>query len=294
MHFSVIIPLFNKERHISRAISSVIHQTVKDFEIIIVNDGSTDSSIEKVLNFSDSRIKLINQTNAGVSAARNRGISMANNEYICFLDADDAWKEDFLENIVVLVKNFPQVGAYATGYEIIQSSNKKAISKRIGNLKNGVGVINYFKESMDSPLISASSIMIPKFTFSKVGAFKEYLKRGEDLEMWMRIALNFEIAYTNKVCATYFMDSDNRSINSTYDLSSAFIGYVEEILENEYDLSIEKKYFKEYMISRIIVKARYFIKCKESKKARKLLLKYKYTKYNKKKIIKAFVKSYLP
>ena len=92
---SVVIPLYNKEKYIKRAIESVLNQTFQKFEIIVVNDGSTDKSAEIVQNIKDPRIRLINQKNAGVSAARNRGIQEAKYEYIAFLDADDFWEKIF-------------------------------------------------------------------------------------------------------------------------------------------------------------------------------------------------------
>ena len=98
-YFSVIIPLYNKESFIEKTLECVLNQTFKDFEIIIVNDGSTDASLEKIKKFTDNRIKIFQQENQGVSVARNKGMEMAEGEYFCFLDADDEWKNDSLENL---------------------------------------------------------------------------------------------------------------------------------------------------------------------------------------------------
>ena len=92
---SVVIPLYNKEEQIADTLQSIFAQTFQDFEIVIVDDGSTDNSVEEVEKFDDSRIRLIHQTNAGVSAARNRGIEEARGELIAFLDADDEWKPEY-------------------------------------------------------------------------------------------------------------------------------------------------------------------------------------------------------
>ena len=116
--FTVVIPLFNKERHIERAVRSVINQTFQDFEIIVVDDGSTDNSVEEVLKIKDNRIKLIKQKNGGVSSARNKGIDESRFEYIAFLDADDAWKPNFLESINGVIEQYPKAGAYCTSYDI--------------------------------------------------------------------------------------------------------------------------------------------------------------------------------
>src|SRR5690554_5521626 len=95
--FSVVIPLYNKELSISNTIQSVLDQTFQNFEIVIVNDGSTDNSVKEVEKFDDKRIRLIHQENQGVSAARNRGIKEARYEWIAFLDGDDLWEKEHLE-----------------------------------------------------------------------------------------------------------------------------------------------------------------------------------------------------
>ena len=105
---SVVIPLYNKERYIARAIQSALGQTYGDFELIVVDDGSTDGSVDIVSQFADTRLRLINQANAGVGAARNRGIKDAKYELITFLDADDEWMPDFLETVLELREEFPE------------------------------------------------------------------------------------------------------------------------------------------------------------------------------------------
>ena len=120
--FSVILPLYNKEKEIANTLKSVLNQTYKADEIIVVDDGSTDNSKEVVKKFKD--VKLIEQKNCGVSCARNRGIKEARNEYICFLDADDLWEEDFLEEIKRLIESFPQAIFYSTSHKMIDENGK--------------------------------------------------------------------------------------------------------------------------------------------------------------------------
>src|SRR5690606_29446795 len=105
--FSVVIPLYNKERSIKQTVQSVLDQTFTDFEIVIVNDGSTDNSLQVVENIDDQRIRIINKPNGGVSSARNKGINEANFNWIAFLDGDDLWKPNHLEIIRGLIDKFP-------------------------------------------------------------------------------------------------------------------------------------------------------------------------------------------
>lgn len=296
MEFSVVIPLYNKDKHITRAINSVLNQSYRKFEIIVVDDGSTDSGVIEVKKINDSRIRLVQQINLGVSSARNKGISLAKYNFVGFLDADDAWKPDFLETIYFLIKKYPEAGAFATAYEIINNVSKKSIPKSILNVPEGwEGIIDdYFRLALKSPLISASSVVIPKKIFNKVGLFREELKRGEDLEMWCRIALDYDIAFSNKVCATYFQNADNRACNRKAVLSESFSNYAEDILKIGRNAKNYSFYFEEYAIEKIISKARFYINENKRRDARKLLYKYRYTKYNKKALMKTYMLSWLP
>lgn len=292
--YSVVIPLYNKKSHISRAIKSVINQTFPNFELIVVDDGSTDFSVDEVKKFNDIRIRLIQQPNLGVSAARNKGIKEAFYDYIAFLDADDAWKPDFLFNMSQLIEKYPEAGAYATGYEI--KANERNLTRCIEELPNDwVGIVDdYFKHSINKPLITASSVVIPKKVFFDIGLFDEHLKRGEDLDMWLRIALNYKIAFTNKVCSIYYHDSDNRACKKEIKLEYSISDYAEEKLKKGRTAKYYSFYFEEYMIRLIIGKARYYIRLNKRKEARKLLLKYKKTKCNREYLVKTYILSLLP
>ncbi len=296
MKFTVVIPLYNKEDHILRAINSVLNQTHKEFELIVVDDGSTDSSVKKVKTFSDSRIRLVQQDNQGVSSARNKGIKLAKYDHIGFLDADDAWKPHFLETISKLIVKYPYAGAYATAYEIVKSSSKTVLPKSILNFeKNWEGIIDdYFKYALKNPLISASSVVIPKNILNDIGMFPVGIKRGEDLEVWCRIALNYDIAFSNKVSATYFLDANKRACNRKIILTKTFSNKAEDILLKGKMAQNYSFYFEEYMINRLITKSKLYIEANMNKEARKLLCKYKYTRLNRKALIKTYVLSFIP
>ena len=212
--FSVVIPLFNKQAHIARALDSVLSQTVSDFEVIVVDDGSTDQSAEVVRTFTDERIKLISQENGGVSAARNRGIVESTADFIAFLDADDAWKPGFLQSILGLILKFPQAGAYATSYLIRRPDGKLYIPRYLGIPEHPGELLlpSYFVACTlgDMP-VWASAVCIPKSVFRDVGCFPIGEKLGEDHDMWARIALKYSIAFARTCGAVYFQNSENRA-----------------------------------------------------------------------------------
>lgn len=296
MYFSVIIPLYNKERHIERAILSVINQTYQKFEIIVIDDGSTDKSVERLKSINDSRIKLIKKKNGGVSSARNKGIVESRYDYIGFLDADDAWKPDFLETINRLIEKHPNAGAYCTAYEMVGKNESRRYCYNYEKFsKAWYGIVDdYFKYALNGPLISASSVVIPKVVFNAIGGFPIGIKRGEDLDMWIRVALNYDIAYFNIICATYYNNSDNRATQRNANLKEYAASYAEEVLIREKNQRNNSIFFEEYMIQRIISKTKIMITNDNCKEARELLFKYRYSKLNKKLILKTYILSFIP
>lgn len=203
---SVVIPLYNKESFIQRAVTSVLTQTVQSFEIVIIDDGSTDNSLIKLAKMNDPRIRIIQQQNAGASAARNKGIKEAENDFIAFLDADDEWKPTFLETVFRLIEKYPEAGVFATSYQIILKNGRKLMPKieHIPPL-SCEGLIDQYSKSVlkDLPIIS-SAVVIPKSTFEKVGLFAVDHHHGEDQDMWFRISLHYQIAYSHTNQATYY------------------------------------------------------------------------------------------
>ena len=205
---SVIIPLYNKAPYIGRALGSVLRQTFQDFEIIVVDDGSTDGGGAAAKSFDDDRVRIVTQTKRGVSAARNTGILAARFEFVAFLDADDAWKTDFLQTVMGLHETYPKAAMFATAYlmdfaEKLRKPRLKALPARTWH-----GIIpDYFKAVLwDLPVIS-SAVMIRRSVFDQVGFFKEGKALGEDQDMWCRIALKFPVAYSTRPCAVYYMNT---------------------------------------------------------------------------------------
>lgn len=202
--FSIVIPLYNKANYIENTLRSVLNQTFTDYEIIVINDGSTDNSVVKVLEFNDSRIQLYNQKNQGASVARNLGIEKAKYDYIAFLDADDLWMPNHLETLKTLIHNFPNVGIFASRYKLVFRNGKNYTPKFNGISADFEGIVpDYFDASLTYPISTSSSIVIPKYVFKKTGYFKPAISSGQDVDMWIRIASNYPVAISNKVTASY-------------------------------------------------------------------------------------------
>lgn len=220
--FSIVVPLYNKEKHIEKTLQSVFDQTFQDFEILVVNDGSTDQSLKVTENITDRRIHIISIKNSGVSHARNVGISKAKADFVAFLDADDLWKKDHLENLHQLIKDFPDCGLYATAY--IKQTKETFLEckfKGIPNKRDWSGVVeDYFQSSIYNSIAWASAVAIPKKTFEEVGFFDEKitLGAGEDTDMWIRIALKRPVAFNNKISAIHNLYAENRLSNSNTNL----------------------------------------------------------------------------
>lgn len=214
MFFSVVIPLYNKERQIAGTLRSVFAQTCADYEIIVVDDGSTDGSAAVVESLHDPRIRLIRQANAGVSAARNLGIAEARGEYIALLDADDEWRPEYLATIAALIRKYPQCDVFATNYSHVDSNGKTfpTILRKIPFDGDDGILYNYFEvASVSSPPICSICITARKEAFQSVGGFPLGIKSGEDLLTWARLAARYKIAYSKKPLAVFNVEGYDRN-----------------------------------------------------------------------------------
>ena len=211
---SVVVPLYNKGPYIARALNSVFIQTFQDFEVIVVDDGSTDGGAEVVREFDDSRIQLIQQENQGVSAARNRGIEVAGAELVAFLDADDEWLPKHLEILLRLRIEHPDAGAYGTAYLIKEPDSKIRVASFGNNIPQAPweGLLSrYFRTAaLGEPPISASTVAIPKYILNDMNGFNTAAWWGEDTDLWGRIALKYPIAFSWNIGAIYHTEAANR------------------------------------------------------------------------------------
>ena len=210
--FSIIIPLYNKEKFILNTLESVFNQSFSDFEILVVNDCSTDKSLEIIRNLNNSKIKIIeHEINKGLSASRNSGIIDANADYLVFLDADDLLKPNYLEKIKFLIDNFPQAGLFATNYEEVYHKNH-AVKPHLGLSefkKDGI-IEDFFLTNLQQPIYCQSSICVRKIVFEKIGLYNEKINYSEDVDFNIRANYNFNLAYSPEKLVQYIMFDDNQ------------------------------------------------------------------------------------
>lgn len=207
--FSIVVPLYNKEISCRTTIQSILNQNYSEFELIIVNDGSTDNSLNVVKEFTDNRIRIINKQNGGVSSARNRGILEAKNEIVVFLDADDLWAKDTLTEFVYLIENFNEASVYLTNYRMSDCENRG--SGRRYYIDNFYYYHASFMAKYSLSLMLNGCIAVKKECFNLVGNFKEGITNGEDVDMWFRLAMNFKMAKSEKVTTVYRLNTENKN-----------------------------------------------------------------------------------
>ncbi len=213
--FSVIIPLYNKEKDILKTLNSLFLQTFTDFEVVVVNDGSTDSSGDIVQTVNDERIQYFSKENEGVSKTRNIGVSKAKAAHIVFLDADDYWYPNHLENLNNLVEKFPKNHWYATAYEKRHHKNFSSpmISPVFDQGANWMGLVpNYFEMSLIDTLAWTSAVCFKKSFFEDLNGFDTAITHGagEDTDLWIRAALVAPLAFSNTITARHNLDGSNR------------------------------------------------------------------------------------
>lgn len=215
--FSVVIPLYNKCDYIEAAVESVLNQSFKEFELIVVNDGSTDGSDTVVSIYTDPRIKLINKANGGVSSARNSGIKSAKFNWIAFLDADDFWESDHLQELQRLSILFPSASVLLTGFAPFHTHNDQQTNHIVND---------YFLEAIKNPIICSSNVAIKSACFNEVGFFNEQLNRGEDIDMWYKLAKKYQLARSRRITSNYRQVNNDSAALANYDFNKSFLSTI--------------------------------------------------------------------
>lgn len=293
--YSVVIPLYNKSNYIRQTIDSVLKQTYKNFEIIVIDDGSTDGSVGKILDIEDKRLKIITQKNKGVSAARNTGILNSEGEFIAFLDADDIWNKDYLETINYLVGQYENSDIFVTAYRVLLS--KKKIKYSSTNMEFEHGCLNSYWETLSNKyeFVWTSATTIRKSAIINAGLFNVNERIGEDLDLISRVAINNKvIAYSSRVCVDYNRFAENNarvSVKVAY--PKAYIYLLNTLLNNN-KLSIsEKKHIKNKIDKKMIMYIFTLILSEEQKQARLVLKSWITDEYSVFKFM-LYISSFLP
>ena len=197
---SVIIPVYNGERYIKEAIDSVLNQTYENYEIIVINDGSTDNTIKILKNYVN-KIRWKNQENKGVVSAKNSGIKIAKGEYFAYLDADDVFLPDKLELQIKKLNENPKLGLVFCEYYYMDKNGK--IIKLIKPTKK----IKLIQDNF----IPTSGVICKKSCLEKIGIFEYDVGSDYDWDLWLRISEQFPISYVNKPLLKYRIHSSNIS-----------------------------------------------------------------------------------
>ena len=234
--FSVVIPLYNKEKYIRKTIKSVLLQTYPFFEVVVVDDGSTDRGVEMVEEGGNERVRLIRQENSGVSVARNRGVVEAKEQYIAFLDADDYWHPMFLQRMAEMIASYPDAGLYASRYAEVVNGKLHPFDLRLASdfIHGYISYFELYAKTFLSP-VCTSAVVIPKGVFSSAGGFTPGIRAGEDIMLWIKIALKESVVYLNEILAYYNNDviEDERLSKKLYGPGEHYIFSVNELKDRQ-------------------------------------------------------------
>lgn len=247
---SVIIPLYNKEKYIANTLDSVLLQEDNNFEVVVVNDGSIDNGPKIVVSYNDPRIRLITQKNAGVSAARNRGVMEAKYPYVAFLDADDYWTPNHIGTLHELIRQYgAEADIFATNFVRLFPDGEQQVNRE--DLNEGV-IINYFKVSRKNVVLNSSCVCVSKRAFNFVGGFDERFSMGEDIHLWNRLARKYKVAYSSVVTSVYVIGAENNSAMSVdYSRDAARVA-LQSTSSNFYDFITSSLMYLKYVIKKII------------------------------------------
>lgn len=243
---SVIIPLFNGEKYIENCIKSVLAQSYQHFEIIIVNDGSTDSSAQIVQNFVNhypNKIKLYqhpNNENKGIAETRNLGIKMASYPLIAFIDQDDLWASDKLSIQIEYLKKFPEAKLIYSQASLIDSNGLPFYIDKSNIMGKGIGYIpiNIFKQLLKENFIPSPTVLTYKYSIEKAGMFDTKLKNSyEDWILWTKIAFKEKVLFIPKPLTFYRIHKENYSLKRTANVSDflAEKHYIESVFNFLFD-----------------------------------------------------------
>jgi len=203
---SVIITTYNSMPYFVETLDSVLRQTFADFEVIVVDDGSTDQTTTWASRIDDSRVKLIPQPNQGVSVARNTGISHAKGNYVAFLDGDDLWESTKLEKQVQVLDCYPQIGLVHTWLALMDEQ-----SHLTGRVMRPRAEGEVWEQIIENNMVACSAAMVRRCCLEKVGVFEPNLLVAEDWDLWIRIAASYPFAVIKEPLVHYRLHTQSKS-----------------------------------------------------------------------------------
>ncbi|PSV98840.1 hypothetical protein C9I88_04000 [Photobacterium iliopiscarium] len=251
--FSIVIPLYNKGNYIRNTIHSILLQDYQDFEIIIVDDGSTDNSKDEVLSINDRRIRYFHKNNEGVSSARNYGIEKAQGEYIAFLDADDSYEKEFLSKIFKLACKYPSIDALTSGFYRVKKGVKTTSYLPIDILGDDCIIDDFFAHWSNGAFFCSSSIVVKRsyfFEYNKFFPIGETM--GEDQDMWFHLALNGSFAYIACYLSNYNVAVDNSLTSISYNERILELPCITRLKKIHSNNTSKKKFIVRYNLERAI------------------------------------------
>ncbi|MBR1809834.1 MAG: glycosyltransferase family 2 protein [Paludibacteraceae bacterium] len=241
IQFSVVIPLYNKQESVERTLRSVLHQTYPHFEIIVVDDGSTDGSADVVCSIKDDRLRIVRKANGGVSSARNRGIEEAQYEHIAFLDADDVWEPFYLEEQSKMIQDFPEADMWALGWGYMQDGKKKILQHQPADYRGYIE--NYWTQRHGTNIFFVCVCVCRRSALLAIGGYDERIAYGEDLDVSYRLLLQGKAAFNSKVCGMYYVqDSENRAMNKSIPLDKFLPYYIDKYEEARQHNAVFRKF----------------------------------------------------
>lgn len=211
MSISVVIPLYNKERSIASTLLSVLSQEYQDFEVIVVNDGSSDDSAKIVRAICDNRLQIVDIPNQGVAHARHVGITKAKNQYIALIDGDDLWLPTYLSAMANLAESCPEAMLLGAAYSF-QYSESHIVTPDLCISAHFKGYVDqYWQIAKDNVLFTSSSVLFQRDAYFAIGGYNQALTYGEDIDLWFRFALHYRVAFVNEPLVMYRLHAENRS-----------------------------------------------------------------------------------
>ena len=286
MLFTIVIPLYNKEKYIRQTVDCVLSQTIEDYELLIIDDGSTDGSLEIVSGIVDPRIRIIHQENGGVSKARNRGIREAKGKYITFLDADDVWTTDFLETCLSLFQQFPDAKVVCPSYQMkyenrIVNPTWRSVSPTAPCL------VEDFFEMATAPcwIMTSSCVAVEANAIRSLDyLFAENEWVYEDYDMWLRLGARFPVAHSPKICGVYNRVTDSNARNNNKIIySQTFMKTINNLIEKGNYSSQQVHWLNEIKDRRVVPYVFSLLLFGDRKRAKEILSEWqptkKYSKY---------------